>query len=452
MTANQRRLSKDLNEAYEMATLLHSDGGHVTPNKEQKEQKEEKYNTNNRARTVTVAAADMEEAGTLKDIKLTKILGGNEWYSKNEREVVLVAELTLLDVDLQKQLFESEILFLIYWQQPELKPKNSDISYIPEDVAWEIYDDGRSIPVDLDDLFEGDLSFEWIEKEYEYDDDTQTVCMLLRLRVTCGERMELQRFPIDRQFLNILLKSRIANKYGKNEGNWIWRSNIKDIEWLPEEVRKQPQLQTRLGPALSEYDMECAWADFRVLNGPHEKDPQPPFKIRFRVERRPGFYVGQIIIPMLLITVCCFASLTMDEVADRLSVSITMLLAIVAYRYVLSAVLPPIQYLTWMDYYILCNFLIVGIFVLENCLPGIGIDGADEVENLDLYFMIAAAGLIAIINGFMLFIMYRKDFRITWEKMDLLDRNNDNDDLVPTDDAHILSQDNNPEPNKTIEE
>ena len=106
--------------------------------------------------------------------------------------------------------------------------------------------------------------------------------------------------------------------------------------------------------------MEDPWADFDILQTPtpgyeHCLDEQPPFKLRFRVERLPGFYVGSIIVPMVLIIVCCYASLVVPkgDVADRLSVSITLMLATVAFKFVTSTILPPISYLTWYVCFVL---------------------------------------------------------------------------------------------------
>ena len=162
------------------------------------------------------------------------------------------------------------------------------------------------------------------------------------------------RFPVDRQFLNIKLMGRA----GDEEGNWVWitSENGEAPDWVPEEYHGRKQLQARLGPAVADYIMFDPWADFNCLQTPlpgyeHVLDEQPPFKLRFRVQRQPGFYVGSIIIPMVLIIICCYSSLVVPagDIADRLSVSITLMLATVAFKFVTSTILPPVSYLTWMD-------------------------------------------------------------------------------------------------------
>ena len=129
----------------------------------------------------------------------------NVSYNK-PRYVYCAAELTLLKVDLQSQLFDAEIILKFYWQQPELTlflSKQNNKHRI-----WILYDDGRSIPIDMDDPFSDDLGGQIIQEKFSFDFNTNTVCMKLHLRDKFREIMQLQRFPVDRQFLNILLKGR----------------------------------------------------------------------------------------------------------------------------------------------------------------------------------------------------------------------------------------------------
>ena len=59
-----------------------------------------------------------------------------------------------------------------------------------------------------------------------------------------------------------------------------------------------------------------------------------------------------------------------DDVADRLSVSVTLMLAAVAFRFVVSTMLPKVSYLTIMDYYLLIGFVALIILIFENAFAG----------------------------------------------------------------------------------
>ena len=255
-----------------------------------------------------------------------------------------------------------------------------------------------------------------------------------------AERMELERFPVDRQFLNIKLMGRS----GDEEGNFVWITSKGEDhpEWVPEDVRGTDQIQARLGPAVADYQMFSPWADFNILDQPrigqyHCLDEQPPFKLRFRVQRYPGFYVGSIIVPMVLIIVCCYSSLAVppSDIADRLSVSITLMLATVAFKFVTSTILPPVSYLTWMDKYMTLMFSVVGFFVFDNAIAGyLG----NFTAAFDYIFAIVIAAILIIATGFMIFALYTDTLRLDWLDMDEEDRNSDEDDFLPAQNGMVL--------------
>lgn len=360
------------------------------------------------------------------------------------RYVYCAAELTLLKVDLQSQLFDAEITLKFYWQQPELARFLSKPKY--KHRVWSIYDDQRSIPVDIDKPFDGSLALDWIEKKFSFDFSNNTVCMSLHLNDQFAERMALQRFPVDRQFLNILLMGR---RNTINQGNWIWITNAPI--WVPKMYHNNKyQIQSRLSPSVSDYKMYSPWADFRMIeNG---MDIQPPFKLRFRLQRYPGFYIGNIIIPLLLIIICCFASLVIpaENIADRLSVTITLMLATVAFRFVLTSLLPSVPYLTWLDYYITFSFMIVAAFIAENACAGFMPETLFSAEILDIHFIVWLCmgnidrlfGLIVIlslciVNIFFIVAMCTNVCRYSWKDMDKQDRESEDDDFVAADPSHI---------------
>eukprot|EP01084_Bolivina_argentea_P304169 525249_1 len=185
---------------------------------------------------------------SVERIKSLKHHDGNVFVHLNDlkvsydkpRDVYCASELILLNIDLQSQIFDAEITLKFYWQQPELKKVLSEIK------DFVIHDDGYSIPLDIDDPFDSDLSLEWIEKKYSFNHETNTVELLLHLKDQFTEKMELERFPVYRQFLNILLIRR---------NNWNWLTSAP--EWVPEMYRKeQCQIQAKLGASVSDYNVQ----------------------------------------------------------------------------------------------------------------------------------------------------------------------------------------------------
>ena len=137
---------------------------------------------------------------------------------------------------------------------------------------------------------------------------------------------------------------------------------------------------------------------------------------------------------MISIVSCCFASIAVpsQDIANRLTVSMTLLLVIVAFKFVIASLLPPINYMTWLDYYVMFNVLIIASFVLENTI-------ANSVQNnIDLYFGITIAIVIFCTNCFMILASCTNHFRLSWEIMDIKDRDNEADDFMSAEINNIL--------------
>merc|ERR1712154_2985 len=135
---------------------------------------------------------------------------------------------------------------------------------------------------------------------------------------------------------------------------------------------------------------------------------------------------------MGLIVTAAFAAfpvLINDEdssVADRLSITVTLMLTAVAFRYVITEQLPKVTYLTVMDYYLLEGFIMLTLLIAENGFVGIQtwkpIQSITTRENIDNWVAIIFLVLWGMTHIWWLFILWNKNFmRIPWDKMDELD-------------------------------
>ncbi len=83
------------------------------------------------------------------------------------------------------------------------------------------------------------------------------------------------------------------------------------------------------------------------------------------------------------------------EIADRLSVTVTLMLAAVAFQFIVSTMLPKVSYLTVMDYYMLSGFVMLILMVLENAVCG-AIESDDVGNAIDLWCSIVFGGMLNI--------------------------------------------------------
>ena len=76
------------------------------------------------------------------------------------------------------------------------------------------------------------------------------------------------------------------------------------------------------------------------------------------VERKHGYYIFKIILPILLILSVCWSAIWIDpkQIESRLTITIVCLLSLIAYNFVIDTELPKLEYLTIMDYIILVSY------------------------------------------------------------------------------------------------
>ena len=71
--------------------------------------------------------------------------------------------------------------------------------------------------------------------------------------------------------------------------------------------------------------------------------------------RKTGYYTSNVILPIFVLTLLSPLSCTINEdgssmgTADRLSITLTLLLTAVAYKFVVATSLPTVSYLTLLD-------------------------------------------------------------------------------------------------------
>ena len=199
-----------------------------------------------------------------------------------------------------------------------------------------------------------------------------------------AERLELHAFPFDCQDLSIEVQWRMSEDEGK-----IWPMPANDF--VEVEVNKMAISEWKLHPPVVEFSHVAKRTIDENLKLKSEE--QPVLLIRLKVERIWISYIYQVFMVMSLIcaaTAGAFA-LPVEETGDRLAHVTTMFLTAVAFQFVVSTLLPKLNYLTVADKYILvCNFYIT--FVL---LTVAGLAYAQSHHDLDTSLFLDSGLLIA---------------------------------------------------------
>lgn len=106
------------------------------------------------------------------------------------------------------------------------------------------------------------------------------------------------------------------------------------------------------------------------------------------ISRLPQFYISNVIIPLILIVSISWAVFWMDfgnmHLADRLSVSFTSVLTVVAFDFVTADNLPRLPYQTVMDRAITFSYIILTLSVMENVLAYLYYKrNENEIQRID---------------------------------------------------------------------
>ena len=81
--------------------------------------------------------------------------------------------------------------------------------------------------------------------------------------------------------------------------------------------------------------------------------------IEIELERKHGYYIFKVILPIILILSVCWSVVWVDpkELEARLTITIVCLLSLIAYNFVIDAELPKLEYLTVLDWIVLISYV-----------------------------------------------------------------------------------------------
>ena len=165
-----------------------------------------------------------------------------------------------------------------------------------------------------------------------------------------SQKLLLRDFPFDRQTFNIQF---VVEGYAHGQ-----------VELISDNGRK-----TGMAADLSE-------SDWQILNWhaePKGYEPipghgsQPGFVFTFDAQRKQSYFLFKVITPLILIVMMSWVAFWIDpaDSGTDISVAVTSMLTLIAYRFAIGTFLPVISYLTRLDLFILGSTLLVFFSLVE---------------------------------------------------------------------------------------
>ena len=133
-------------------------------------------------------------------------------------------------------------------------------------------------------------------------------------------------------------------------------------------------------------------------------------RMNLDVERDPHYYLWAIVLPLIPIVATAWSVFWMHpkEFSSQVTVGITAMLTIVAYRISVDSSLPPLSYMTRMDYFLLaCQVFVFGAFLVVVAIHIFSVRGTAESQAMALRlnmncrwlppFLLAASSVLLIV-------------------------------------------------------
>lgn len=280
-------------------------------------------------------------------VLLLAVFSGPALAQRAEAPKVVDVELQLLDlplIDTVESRYRFRAFVRFHWNDPELAGATEQL-YVDQDALDRLAKIWWPIPVIVNQV--GQIEVTRRVLRIAPDGGVEFSGLF---ETTMSSAFDLRRFPFDSQTLELRLES-----FAWGEEQLVFRSNDDSVG---------------IDDALKLVEWEVSDAHTRVerVVRPRQHVTKSQLVMSIEIERYAGFYVWKVILPLILIVAISWSVFWMhDETfAGRTRVSITGVLTVVAYQFVLADSLPKIPYLTLLDAITTLSFTVIAATLFEN--------------------------------------------------------------------------------------
>ena len=179
-----------------------------------------------------------------------------------------------------------------------------------------------------------------------------TVRYAERLVVTLSSSFHLRRFPFDRQQLLVLIHPFLA------DGPRLRFKLDNNSTWTASEFTSFSSLaQWHLTGLRSQLLDAATYGGMTV----------PEARFQIDVTRRSSFYLWKVFLPLLLMVFLSWAVFWIEasDLSNQVQIAVTTILTVIAFAFAISATMPRLPYLTYIDAFFLECYIYVFLAVVE---------------------------------------------------------------------------------------
>ncbi|HEX4147066.1 MAG TPA: hypothetical protein VHY91_26445 [Pirellulales bacterium] len=219
-----------------------------------------------------------------------------------------------------------------------------------------------------------------------------TLCFSRHYRGTIGGSLDLHEFPLDRHTLEVDLEESVFEA-----------DQVIFVATGAEAIA--PDRAVPHGWKLNGISSEV-----QTTSNARTGERYSMLRMNLAVERDPHYYLWAIVLPLIPIVATAWSVFWMHpkEFSSQVTVGITAMLTIVAYRISVDSSLPPLSYMTRMDYFLLaCQVFVFGAFLVVVAIHIFSVRGTADGQAMALRlnmscrwlppFLLAAASMLLIV-------------------------------------------------------
>lgn len=249
-------------------------------------------------------------------------------------------------IDSAAQIFSASLVFLLRWQDPSLAHPGPEVKTYALDQVWHprgiIANGGSDLRETLPETVDVTPAGEVLYRQ--------------RLVGSFNQPLNLRRFPFDREVFTVNLV--------------LLGTSPQDVELTPDAQSIASGLKGAIGRS-----QNITMQDWRVTSLDARTTPYAlvqgtelsGYDISFTASRLPQHYLLKVILPLILIVFMSWTVFWIDPTlgSSQISVAVTSMLTLIAYRFAIGADVPKLPYLTLLDAFILLGTVLVFLSLIE---------------------------------------------------------------------------------------
>ena len=173
-----------------------------------------------------------------------------------------------------------------------------------------------------------------------------------RLIVRLSSRFELRRFPFDQQQLVVIIHP--------------FRVDGPQVDFKLNDASTWTASEFKSYSSLAQWHLISLHSE--ILSAPtYGGLTMPEARFEIDVKRRSMFYLWKVFLPLLLMVFLSWAVFWIEtsDLSNQITVAVTTILTVIAFAFAISATMPRLPYLTYIDAFFLECYIFVFLAVVE---------------------------------------------------------------------------------------